>query len=232
MRVLVTRPIEDALRTAERLKARGHEAVVAPLLSVSFRSGPEIPLDDVQAVLVTSANGVRALAQRTPRRDIPVFAVGDQTAAAAREAGFSLVNNAEGDARALASAAARWAKSGRGTLLHASGADGGGALTTSLREQGFQTQKMDLYDIVPARDIPQELRERIGRGEIGAALFFSPRSARVFRDCATAARLDLGAMTAVCISQAAKSALAPLALRDIRVAARPDMDAILDRLES
>lgn len=232
MRVLITRPIEDALRTAERVRARGHEPVVAPLLSVSFRSGPEIRLEDVQAVLATSANGVRALAMRSSRRDIAIFAVGGQTAAAAREAGFSSVRSAEGDARALASATAQWAEPGRGILLHASGADGGSALTSLLREQGYQTQRIDLYDIMAARELPRDARERIGRGEIGAALFFSPRSARAFRDCVRASALDVSAMSAICISEAAKSALSPLAFRDIRVSARPDMDSVLDCLES
>ena len=45
-------------------------------------------LDGVQAILATSANGVRALARRTPRRDLPLFAVGPQTAARGAEAGI------------------------------------------------------------------------------------------------------------------------------------------------
>src|ERR1700749_3338061 len=80
MRVLVTRPEEDAVRIAEILKSRGHEPVIAPLLKTNFHNGPDISLDGVQAILATSANGVRALATRTRRRDIPLFAVGPQTA--------------------------------------------------------------------------------------------------------------------------------------------------------
>ena len=79
MRLLVTRPREDGEAFAKLLAARGHEAVVAPVMEVQFLAGPPVPLEGVQAVLATSANGVRALVRRTQRRDVPLFAVGPQT---------------------------------------------------------------------------------------------------------------------------------------------------------
>ncbi|HVZ27131.1 MAG TPA: uroporphyrinogen-III synthase, partial [Rhizomicrobium sp.] len=110
MRVLVTRPLEDGTETARQLAARGHEALLAPLLMTCFFGGPDIALDGVQAILVTSANGIRALARRSQRRDLPVFAVGPQTAAEAKKLGFATVRNASGDAEALARATRGWAK--------------------------------------------------------------------------------------------------------------------------
>ncbi len=90
MRVLVTRPVEDAGATAARLRELGHELLIAPLLEIRFRDGPELSLDGFQAIVATSANGVRALIGRTLRpATLPIFAVGPQTAALAREAGFA-----------------------------------------------------------------------------------------------------------------------------------------------
>src|SRR5277367_2328472 len=114
MRVLVTRPKDDAEETAAKLRARGHAVLVAPLIEIRFADGPEISLDGIQAVLATSSNGVQALARRTDRRDVPLFAVGTQTAHAARSAGFSTVKSADGDAHALAAATANWAKPNAG----------------------------------------------------------------------------------------------------------------------
>src|ERR1700722_5354367 len=88
MRVLVTRPAEDASRTAETLAKLGHAALIAPLLEIRFLDGPGISLAGVQAILATSGNGIRALARRSPRRDIPVFAVGTRTANVARAEGY------------------------------------------------------------------------------------------------------------------------------------------------
>ena len=80
MRVLVTRPRPDADRTAAELSARGHAHLVAPLFKVVIDADARIDLAGVQAVLVTSANGARALAAVTDRRDIHVLAVGDASA--------------------------------------------------------------------------------------------------------------------------------------------------------
>src|SRR5579863_2146442 len=112
MRILVTRPWEDGREIAARLAERGHQALLAPLLEPRFLQGPlleEGELDGVQAVLATSANGIRALNRRSARRDIPIFAVGPQTADEARKSGFSNVRSADGDAKTLAQAAMRWA---------------------------------------------------------------------------------------------------------------------------
>src|ERR1700742_3714197 len=113
MRILVTRPLEDGTEIARLLAARGHQALLAPLLEPHFQDGPLLEagtdLDGVAAILATSANGIRALGPRTARRDIPIFAVGPQTAKEARDAGFTNVHNADGDARALADAVAGWA---------------------------------------------------------------------------------------------------------------------------
>ena len=63
MRLLVTRPEPDATRQAERLAARGHEPVLAPLLAhrAGNRNVP-LELDGAQALIVTSRNALRALA--------------------------------------------------------------------------------------------------------------------------------------------------------------------------
>ena len=67
MRILVTRPAEDGAEIARLLAAMGHQALLAPLLTVRIHDGPPLSLAGIQAVLATSANGVRALAARTAR---------------------------------------------------------------------------------------------------------------------------------------------------------------------
>src|SRR5262249_16800636 len=132
MRVLVTRPEEDGAETARLLAARGHQAVLAPLLTVRFLDGPEPALEDVQAILATSANGVRAFARRSANRGIPLFAVGPQTAGQAQKLGFQQIKSADGDANALALAAGRWAQPENGALLHVAGENNEGQLAGKL----------------------------------------------------------------------------------------------------
>ena len=66
MRILVTRPQPDADNTARLLRESGHEVIIAPLLEIVATDIPEsFDLTGIQAVLITSANGVRALAAAT-----------------------------------------------------------------------------------------------------------------------------------------------------------------------
>ena len=229
MRVLLTRPQEDAGLFAGRLRELGHEAISAPLLHVRFHDGESLALDGVQAVLATSANGVRALVRRTARRDLPIFAVGPQTARAARKAGFDQVEHADGDVAALAQALPRWARAEAGALLHACGVEGAGRLASLLAVNGYEVRTAILYDVVASTVLPQDVVGALKNGLLDAALFFSPRSAGVFRDCILAAGLSgaCARLIAVCISQAAAGALTPLSFREMRVAARPNQDALL-----
>ncbi len=229
MRVLITRPEEDAVRIAALLKERRHDSVIAPLLEVRFHDGPEISLDDVQAVLATSANGVRALARRILQRDVPVFAVGPQTEEEARALGFRNIRNAGGDSRMLAAATAQWASPSKGALLHVKGAEADGTLATLLKAQGFEVQTTVLYDVAATAALPEDIRAKFERQEIDAALFFSARSAQVFRD--RAQEFDLSTVIAVCISESTASALTPLSFREIRIASAPNQNALLACLD-
>ena len=233
MRVLVTRPLDDALEIQILIAARGHEVVVAPLLRVGFRRGAEIDLTGVQAILATSANGVRALAQRTGRRDVPLFAVGPQTAQAAQAAGFTTVRSADGDAAALAQAVPSWASPKAGALLHAAGADVAGKLAEALTASGFQVRSEVLYDVVTVGEMPANAADEIAANRIAAVLLFSPRSARAFVQCLQAAGLAQHAsrMIAGCISQATAAELAPLTMKEIRVAERPNQGSLLNCLD-
>ena len=229
MHVLLTRPLEDAGLLAGRLRELGHEALSAPLLRVRFHDGEPLALDGVQGVLVTSANGIRALVRRTERRDLPIFAVGPQTARAARKAGFDRVEHADGDVAALAEALPRWARAEAGALLHATAAVGAGRLASLLAVKGYEVRSEILYDVVASTVLPQDVVGALNNGLLDAALFFSPRSAGVFRDCILGASLCgvCARLIAVCISQAAADALAPLVFQEIRIAARPNQDALL-----
>ena len=67
MRVLVTRPLPDGERTAKALRAKGHEVLLVPLMQV--RPVPAVVAGNWSAVIITSANALRALsALRFPTR--------------------------------------------------------------------------------------------------------------------------------------------------------------------
>src|SRR5690606_42147907 len=91
MKMLVTRPEPDGQATAARLAALNIEAVVASVMVRRTLDASLPPPDGFTAMVLTSANAVRSLAERGVVGQYahpPVFAVGDPTARQAREAGF------------------------------------------------------------------------------------------------------------------------------------------------
>jgi uroporphyrinogen-III synthase len=233
MRILISRPQEDAARLAELLRARGHEPLCASLLSVRFFDGPELTFEGVSAIVATSANGIRAFAKRTERRDLRIFAVGPQTADAARKAGFGEVECADGDATTLAEKVLEWVKPEEGVLLHAASADNEGQLKTLLAEEGYTVDVTVLYEVVALHKLPEIAREAMVHHALDAAVVFSPRSAMALRDCIIRAGLadSCKDIAAVCISTASAVALEPLVFRKVIVAERPNQAAMLEAVE-
>jgi uroporphyrinogen-III synthase len=229
MRILVTRPVEDGEEIAARLRAMGHQPLLAPLLRTDFQDGPEPDFTGVQAILASSANGIRALMRRTARRDLAIFAVGPQTAEEAQRAGFTTVENANGDARALAEATARWTTPDKGALLHVCGEEAPGTLADTLTSRGFTVRRCALYAVHAASNLPPQAQAALAQRAVDGALFFSPRSARVF--CDLAAGLPLAGITAFCISPVTAQALEGRGFGRIAAAAAPNQAAWLARLK-
>ncbi len=230
MRVLVTRPEQEAKRFAAQLAEHGIEAVLAPLLAVEPLDAPLPPLESMQALVFTSANGVRAYAARETRRDLPAYAVGEATAAAAREAGFGNAISAGGDAEGLAALLVDRIDPAKGPLLHVAGADQAGDLPGALRARGFAVQQAVLYRAVAAAELPAEARAAIETGAIAGVALFSPRSAAIFADRAVAAGLGakLASLDAFCLSRAVAAALeGKTKWRAVHVAERPNAEALI-----
>jgi uroporphyrinogen-III synthase len=230
MRLLVTRPRDDAEAFAKALRARGHVTIIAPVMEVHIIAGAPIALEGVQAVLATSANGLRALAAGTKRRDLPIYTVGPQTAEAAHNAGFTAVISAEGDSTALVETVAREADPAKGVLLHAAGAETAGRLQHALQARGFRVETAVLYEAVPIAKLPAEAEGALRNGTADGVFLFSPRSARIFATLVGDAGLaaQCAKLIACCISAATAEALSPLSFARAAVAGSPNQDAMLD----
>ena len=163
MRVLITRPEREATALATALSQRGHVAVIAPLFRLDILHPPgdfAAALAACQAVLLTSANGARALAEASEQRSKPVFAVGDTTAATAEGLGFTAVTSAAGDGAALAELVAQRLDPKTGPLVHVSGADVAG----EIAPEGFEVRRFALYEAREADALPE-----LGAGGLAGA---------------------------------------------------------------
>jgi uroporphyrinogen-III synthase len=231
MKVWVTRAEPGAGETADRLIERGHEPLVAPLLIVRPLVEASPDLGGIGALAFTSANGVRAFAELAPRRDLPVFAVGEATAAAARQAGFADIHIGSGDVAALATAILARRDTLQGAVLHASAAEPAGDLAGALEAAGVAFRSAALYHTTVSDSPGPDLLARLAGAE--AVLLHSPKAARTLSSlCATA--LDLKGAYLLGLSPAC---LAPLA--DVPAAGRlspkapneADLLALLETLQ-
>lgn len=232
MRVLVTRPREDAEPLAERLHTLGIEAMVEPLLEVTFDDSAAPDLDGVQAILATSANGVRAFASLSARRDIPLLAVGDATARAARDIGFRHFESAEGNVETLARLVALRCDPARGPLLHVAGSQLAGDLAGLLEARGFVYRRAVLYAARPAAALSDAAAAALEEGKLDGVLFFSPRTAETFVSLVRQGKLarTCRRLVAFCLSEVVAERARTIAWRRIAVAAHPDQDTLLTLL--
>jgi len=193
MRILVTRPREESERLARQLEAKGHDVLVEPLFTIEQLPDAPLDLDGVQALLMTSANGVRAFARRSPRRDLRVLAVGDATADAARAFGFEVVDSAGGDVDDLARLVRERVRPEDGALLHSAGSVVAGDLAGALEAAGFQVRRTVLYRAEPVAALSDTTVAALRDGRVDVVMFFSPRTARTFVSLAKAAGVEAAA---------------------------------------
>jgi uroporphyrinogen-III synthase len=231
VRILLTRPEAEAKRTAAALRERGHQAIVAPLLTIEFRSDADLGEGPWAAILVTSVNAVRAIAGHS-RLDalckIPAFTVGAHSAQAMRAAGFEDVSSADGNVSDLAKLVVARMRPGK-PLLYLAGEERSGDLAGALRAQDFAVQTALVYHAAAAEDLPRHAVDALAAG-IDAVLHFSRRSAEAYVSAAKRAGLVEAALAKpvhFCLSERIAAPLAAAGAANIRVAARPDEAALL-----
>ena len=236
MRVLITRPEREAAALAAALGERGHMPVIAPLFRLEILHPPPgfaAALAACQAVLLTSANGARALAEASDQRGRPIFAVGDTTATTAEGLGFSAVTSAAGDGEALVDLVRRRLDAKAGPLLHVSGVDVSFDPGEALGRDGFEVQRFALYEAREADALPDSARAALQARALDVATFFSPRAASLFARLLGEASLaeSVRGVTALAISPAALAPLADLPFAAAVAAARPTRQAVLDEID-
>lgn len=223
VRLLVTRPEPDASETAARLNALNIETVVDPLLIAETLTTTLPPAEGFAALAVTSANALRALHDRgeLPRLlRLPVYAVGDRTAAVARDFGFAEVVSAAGDFGDLV---ALLAKAGiGGPVLYPAAKQQAGDLAKALAPHGVMVITVPVYAMNPAA----RLKATTDFKALDGALFYSRRTAQTFVTLAdrAAERSRLGML---CLSEAVAEPLIAAHFVRVSLADHPSEEAMM-----
>lgn len=231
MRLLVTRPEPDAERTAAALRRHGHSVVTAPLVRIELIADAVIDDRPWAAILVTSANAAAAIAMHERKgalRDVPVFAVGNRSAAAMRAAAFADVVSAGGAAADLTRLVVERMKP-NATVLYLAGEQRAGDLAGDLGAQGFAVHTVIVYRAVAAATLPQEVTDALAADHLDGVLHFSRRGAEAYLNGARAANALPRALAPAqfCLSEQIAAALRRAGAATIRVAPRPNEAALI-----
>ncbi len=191
MRLLVTRPEPDASVMKAQLIAMGHEVFVEPLLRPVFHEldPQEVDFLEAQALIATSRNGVRALAQSpllSTAVSLPIYTVGPGTAGTAQALGFQQVLQGPRDARALVGFIADNADVNAGSLIYLAGERKSVDIGEELRHLGFHVQEPVVYSVMTAERLSAPIAARFQASEVDGVLLLSAQTGRTY------ARLILG----------------------------------------
>ena len=227
--VIVTRPPPGLAPTMAAVAARGLHPVAAPMLHVR-QCALSIGTFRPDAIVLTSGQAVGSLTD-PQLHDIPCYVVGAATARRARAAGFVHVTAASGTADDL-TALLQAAMSPTSRLLLAVGQGYGQDMAVALRGQGYRVLRRCVYIVRPATCLPPDAVAALQAGQVTAVMFYSTRTAEAFIAALTPALASLlVAVEAIAMSDGVAAVLGAGARWDgIRVAARPDQDAMLDCL--
>lgn len=229
-RMLVTRPQPDAQATVLRLRALDIEADAAPLMHRIAIDTPLPPPERFAALALTSANALRALADRgavEAYRHLPVYAVGGRTASEAEALGFAKVHNADGALGDLVNLLVHAGIGGR--VLHLAGRHLAGDLARSVEEHGVVVETVPVYVMAAAETLPEPVISDIEAGRFAAALFYSRRTAEIFVRL-MGGRLSPAIRTGMemlCLSEAVAEPLIRARCGRVSLADRPEDDAMM-----
>lgn len=220
--ILLTRPAAASARFAARLVAALPQAdvLICPLQEVCFLEW-RVPGTPPDALVLTSQNGAEA-ARRAGLAGLAglAYCVGDQTAEAARAAGFQAVS-AAGDARALAALIGRQAP---GRLWHLRGEETAGDLAGALRPAGFDVTEIVTYRMQPA-PLSDQARAALAGPRPVLVPIFSPRGALRASEALAGATAPIFVLA---LSPAVARAAAGISAHLRLTARRPDAEGMVE----
>ena len=224
---LLIRQTEESAALAERLLSKGVMCSLHPLITPH----PLLiqPLHNPQALIITSKNALRALGIPSPFRHLPLYVVGDQTAAFARQLGYTIIHNASGTVIDLIALIQKTASKTQGILWHLSGDIIRGNPAAALKEKGFEAERRIVYTIETVQSFPPLLKRELKENHFTEVIFFSPRTASIFMSLLDKAGLNTVThkMTALCLSQNVLQRVTSFTWAKVWASPKPTIDEMM-----
>lgn len=170
MKILITRPIDEAIFLADKLKLLGYSPIISPLLKIEFCCDLNLQnLSQYEALIISSKNAIKAIIEAD--KNVKLLIVGKETTAFARSLGFCNSIYMGENIAELKNKLSAYNK-----LLYLSGED----ITDTLSNIGSDIDRKIVYKAKAVISLPPEFIDFIKQDQLRACLFFSARTARLF----------------------------------------------------
>jgi uroporphyrinogen-III synthase len=218
--LLLTRPTEETTGMVREARLAGFDTLAAPLLEIVPLEW-SVPADArPDSLLFTSARAPAFSMGLPPElKQLPAYAVGPNTQAAARKAGFRVVTSGTADGSAIV---AHGAADGRARILHLSGEQ----TARIIGPPGVRLIRVPVYAarLVPA--LSDCALSALRSGSLFATLLFSSRTARHYRQLLEKHHVPVAGQRIIALSPAIVSA-AGQGWRDVAIASSPSREQAL-----
>jgi uroporphyrinogen-III synthase len=195
LRLIITRPEEDAHPLQQKLEALGHSASIVSLFEIVPYTDISVLDRPYQATCITSANGLRSTSLPDEMKRLPILTLGPQSAAQAKKSGFADIRTGGGNVNGLTQFITENLRPENGPLLYLSGKETSGDLEGQLRARGFDVDRVIAYDAKPAKpDLSLHLKTA------DAVMLYSPRSALLWTALMQAQAHSTSSLTHLCLS--------------------------------
>lgn len=236
--IAITRPKAEKDALTATLQRRGYHVIHEPLTQIVFRqdaleSIEQALLTEPDAIIVTSQQGVRALAGCTGLRDMVLLCVGPATARMAEACGFTRIYTAGGNVELLIEYILS-AYDSESRFVYISAEHTRVDIASLLSRQGMTVERIVAYEAVAAEQFTDVFAEHLRRGHIDAVTFMSQRAAEVFCALAAEAKLlkELKTLNAVVLSKPIANALNAKQWRRIVVARTSTLAALANSVDT
>ena len=229
--IITIRPEPDASRDVDWLQRYKVPAMAVPVMHAKQQpfNLPDASL--FQAIIFTSRHAVAAVAdvfKHLSLRLLPVYAVGRNTALAARHAGFEQVTSGPGDGKGLMKLMTADLRQDAGKILWPSASIVSFDIASQLNEFGFSVQQIPVYTMTPTASCAASLSARLATCSSAAVVAMSTRSMALFSEVLNSQEFaGQRKIITVIAGSAPIAAAAGLGWADIIVAKAPRRSRIL-----
>lgn len=233
MHILITRPQDKANILANYLHQLGHEVTIDSLIHVMPLPPTSVKLptfSSYEAIVTTSQQSIHCLATLTSERNFPLWCVGTESAKIAKDLGFQVIHTAEGSAEDLVAKLikTRYAPSQK-PYLHLSGDVVRWDVAQTLQDKGINAERLIVYSTHESKAFLPETQNSLKARTMDAVLFYSPRTAEVFKKICQSNDMETycSSLSAICLSNAIKEEIQEMPWKNIRVAKKTTTDDLL-----